>query len=145
MLRKYVSVTLIPLMLWFSGCASMPPNALAGAVAAERARFDAMGRGDVDALAQLFADDLVFCHSFGRCDTKEEYLKQMRGIAKPTTVTINNLQPRQVGGVVLINGDVVFNANMTEPPSQMKLKYTDVWVHKDGRWQLTAWQSTRLP
>jgi len=69
----------------------------------------------------------------------------MRGIVRPTAVTVNSLRPRQVGGVVLIHGDVVFNVNTNEPPTQLKLKYTGIWVHRDGRWQLTSWQSTRLP
>jgi hypothetical protein len=27
----------------------------------------------------------------------------------------------------------------------LEIGYTDIWVWKDGRWQMTAWRSARLP
>jgi hypothetical protein len=28
---------------------------------------------------------------------------------------------------------------------ELRVGYTDVWLWKDGRWQMTAWRSARLP
>jgi hypothetical protein len=29
--------------------------------------------------------------------------------------------------------------------SSTVLRYTDLWVERNGRWQMVAWQSTRIP
>jgi hypothetical protein len=30
-------------------------------------------------------------------------------------------------------------------PISFGVRFTDVYVNKDGQWQMVAWQSTRLP
>jgi hypothetical protein len=53
---------------------------------------------------------------------------------------------RVYGEVVLINGRasvVVINEGAAE--QSFEIVYTDAFVKRDGRYQMIAWQSTRLP
>ena len=35
--------------------------------------------------------------------------------------------------------------NQGQAPATFKIRYTDVWVNRGGKWQMVAWHSTRVP
>ena len=137
---------LLPLAL-LAGCQTLPvePN-LTEVEALERARFQAWVKADTAAMQPMLADDLLYCHSSGLCETKEQIVAS---IASRRTVyrkmDIVSLKPRAVGGAVLINGKADVTVDQDGKPLQFQMVYTDVYVKRDGRWQLVSWQSTRLP
>lgn len=45
---------------------------------ADNRRYETMIAGDTDALAELLADELLYTHSSGNTDTKEQYLETIR-------------------------------------------------------------------
>ena len=45
----------------------------------------------------------------------------------------------------VLTGTVGVNGEQAGQALSMRIVYTDVYVNRDGRWQLLAWQSTRLP
>ncbi len=139
----------IPLFLLtlLAGCQSMTaqPN-LVEVEAVERARFQAWINADTAAMRPLLADDLLYCHSTGQCQNKEEIVA---AIGSRETLyrkmDIVSLEPRAVGGAVLINGKLDITAESGGKGTRFQGIYTDVYVKKDGRWQMVSWQSTRLP
>jgi ketosteroid isomerase-like protein len=113
---------------------------------AEEARFAATVKADFAALDSLLADDLTYTHSNTKVETKKELLDLMRsGHYKYNALQPEDLRVRAYGDTAVINGtaavDVVSGGNLLK----LKVRFTDVWVKRGGRWQLVAWQSTRIP
>lgn len=114
--------------------------------AVERARFQAWVRADTDAMRPMLADDLLYCHSDGRCENKEQVLSSIGSRqAIYESIDVLELKPRALGGAALINGKVRMRVQLNGNPLEFTAIYTDAYVKRDGRWQLVSWQSTRLP
>jgi hypothetical protein len=47
--------------------------------------------------------------------------------------------------VAIIRGKAKVTVIDAGTSRDLHIGYTDVWVWKDGRWQMTAWRSARLP
>lgn len=112
----------------------------------ERARFAAMVRQDVDALAPMLADDLRYCHSNGLCETKSQFLESIRtGSIRYRAIEVRDLHARAADGAMVVHGTIDVDGELRGRAVRLRLIFTDVYVRRDGRWQLLAWQSTRLP
>lgn len=138
------SVALVSLL---AGCQTMnaPPD-LGEVEAVERARFQTFTSADTTAMQKVLGDDLLYCHASGKCQTKQELIAAFA--SKELVYRKLNListKPRAVGGAVLINGRVEITAEQSGQPVIFQGIYTDVYVKRDGRWQLVSWQSTRSP
>ena len=144
MTRSTVSLFLLSLL---AGCQTMsaPPN-LGEVEAVERARFQTFTRADTAAMQAVLGDDLLYCHSTGKCQTKPELIA---AFASKDLVyrklTLIDMKPRAIGGAALVNGKVEITAEQSGQPVTFQGIYTDVYVKRDGRWQLVSWQSTRSP
>jgi len=113
------------------GCSGLSAP-LADIESVERARFAAMTRQDIKALQPMLADDLIYCHSNGRCENKAQLLESIRtGRIRYRAVDILSLRPRTAAGAVIVNGSIAV--------------YMGVYVRRDGEWRLAAWQAARLP
>jgi uncharacterized protein (TIGR02246 family) len=115
--------------------------------AVERARFQAWVKGDIAAIQAVMADDVLYCHSNGQCQTKKEFIADIESKQRIyKTMHLVSMTPKALGkdGVV-INGKVDVVAE--SPGREVKFSgiYTSVYVKRDGRWQLISWQSTTLP
>jgi Domain of unknown function (DUF4440) len=118
----------------------------AGARAATLARFDAAVHGNAQALDQLLADDLDYCHSNGDCQGKRAYIDSM----KAGTMKYRSIEPtidsaKLLGEVAVILGHARVNATRDGAELNMQIGFTSVLVWRDGRWQLTSWRSLTLP
>jgi ketosteroid isomerase-like protein len=119
---------------------------LADIESVERARFAAMTHQDIKSLQSMLADDLIYCHSNGRCETKAQLLESIRtGRIVYHSVEILSLRPRTAAGAVIVNGSIAVDGSMDGLPLKMQLVYMGVYVRRDGQWRLAAWQSARLP
>ena len=49
------------------------------------------------------------------------------------------------GDVGVIRGKAKVTVSSNGKSQDLHIGYTDIWVWKDGRWQMTAWRSARLP
>jgi hypothetical protein len=148
MTRLAIPLLAVPMALaLLAGCQTMQaaPD-LAEVEAVERARFQAWVKEDVAAMRPMLADDLLYCHSSGQCQNRDEIVASITSKeADYQKMDVISLKPRAIGGAVLINGKVdvlVIDAGVTK---QFQAIYTDAYVKRDGRWQLVSWQSTRLP
>ncbi|MGH8309842.1 MAG: nuclear transport factor 2 family protein [Steroidobacteraceae bacterium] len=132
-------------LAWCAACVS-GPNPSTDIVVVERLRFAAMTRQDVNALEPMLGEDLVYCHSDGRCETKPEFLETIRsGRIRYRAINVIELRTRRVGEAVVINGSVLVDGVIGGQPRSLRIAFTDVYARRNGRWQLIAWQSTRLP
>ena len=112
----------------------------------DRKRMTAMAQKDIATLNALIADDLIYCHSTARLDTKASLIGNMeKGSTVYTSVVPSDVVAQDLGSAVVVTGiaqiSVVANGN----PRSFGVRFTDVWSNKSGAWQMTAWQSTLLP
>jgi hypothetical protein len=119
---------------------------LAGLKAAEAARFQANVDADAKVLGQLLDDDLEYVHSNGEVDTKQQFIASLTSGARDYVATTFEIQAARIlGDVAILRGTakvkVVDHGNTLD----IELGYTDVWVWKSNRWQMTAWRSARMP
>ena len=114
---------------------------------AETARFEAQVNADAAALGKLLDDGLEYTHSNGDLDTKQSFIDSLTSGTRDyitSTATIDTV--RIFGDVGVIRGKAkVTVGGKDRQPQDLHIGYTDVWLWKDGRWQMTAWRSMRMP
>ena len=114
--------------------------------ALERARFKAQIAMDVATLKPMLADDLVYCHSTGVCQNKEEFIGFVTsGTNKYLAMDILYMKPRLIDGAIVVNGKMEARVLMNGKEQHFQGIYTDVYAKRGGRWQLVSWQSTKVP
>jgi uncharacterized protein (TIGR02246 family) len=111
---------------------------------------DAVRDTNTKALEQLFADDVIITSFDGSVRGKKEELEVLKPSA---TVRIESVTNEDIG--LKIFGDVAVVTALTKinliiPIIQKKMqplamRYTAVFVKREGRWQLVALQSARAP
>jgi hypothetical protein len=115
--------------------------------AVERARFQTWVKGDVAAIRAVMADDVLYCHSSGQCQNKEEFIADIeskRRVYKKMELVSMTAKP--LGSyAVLINGTIDVVAESPGKTVQFRGIYTSVYVRRKEQWQLVSWQSTTLP
>jgi len=112
--------------------------------ALERQRFAALSRADVEQLGRWLAADLTYCYSTGVCQTRQQFLDDIRaGTLRYRSIRVLGISTRTLGGAVLLNGRIEIEVEMQGQPNRLELVYTDVWEQRDAGWQLVAWHSSR--
>lgn len=115
-------------------------------LAAETARVDALLRADYDALDRLLGEDLTYTHSTAVLDTKAMFLESLRsGRLRYLQFRHEDPKVRVLGDVGLINTVVHIVSVNRGQENRNHLRVTIVYAKRDGRWQMVAWQSTRMP
>jgi hypothetical protein len=116
---------------------------------AGRRHYAAASAGDTEALSELLADELIYSHSNGVNTPKAEYLQM---VADGHYVTMGMTVDHSVESLVVLSDDVVVVrgkqiSNTTGAEGRFKMDDTqasslDVWVNRDGRWQLVGHHMT---
>jgi hypothetical protein len=111
---------------------------------AEQARCSAVGRSDWPALGNLLAEEFTYTHSSGRTEDKTTQLARLQEFDR--AVERLSIQVRLYGEVAVTNGELVFHlpAVNGKPATDPHVDVMQVWVKRDGRWQLAAHHSIRL-
>lgn len=109
------------------------------------ARVAADFRADRVALDSLLADDLTYARSSGVMDDKARVLAEVGpgGPYQLDYLTPDSLQVRAYGSVGVVTG--ILRVKLSAQPAPYRIRFTDVWAERRGRWQLVAFQATRLP
>jgi hypothetical protein len=116
-------------------------------LALQQARFDAAIAQDVSALEGMVADEVRYCHTTGSVDTKASYLEMVRtGSIDWLEVHPNGMEARIYGEVGIIAGEVhqKITVGGRAEPVDMHIRTIDVYVNRDGRWQLTEFQASNV-
>ncbi|RPD45061.1 nuclear transport factor 2 family protein [Hymenobacter sediminis] len=119
--------------------------------ALERQRFEAQVKKDYAVLEKVFSEDLVYTHSNGKQNNKQEYLQSIRdGKSQYDKIDVEALNVRAYndGKAAVVNGTIT----ITLPPKPdgtlnlAHLKYVVVQI-KDPKkgWQVVLWQSQKQP
>ena len=126
--------------------ASESTAALADSVRAlESARATALLSVDTTALARMTADEFVEISRLGQLRTKADNIREIgSGALKLTTVKYDSLTVQLYGDVAILRGVADNTGTFRGFPFAGKLRYTRVFVRRDGRWQAVAMQHTMM-
>jgi len=114
--------------------------------AAEISRFEAQVNADAKVLGQLLDDGLEYTHSNGDLDTKASFIDSLTSGKRDYVSSVATIETvRLFGDVGVIRGKAKVTVASDGKSQDLHIGYTDIWVWKDGRWQMTAWRSARLP
>ena len=109
-------------------------------------RFKAMVRGDLTALRMALSDQLTYTHSSGRHDTKAEFLASLTlGQLSYKAIIPEARTVRVYGGVGTVTGTARMEVAARGQDAHFRIRYLAVYVKAQDRWQMVAWQSTRVP
>jgi ketosteroid isomerase-like protein len=111
----------------------------------DRQRMQAMASKDIPTLNKLLADELIYCHSSARLDTKQSLIGAMQsGATVYTGVEPSEVKAQDCGDAVVLTGIARINVMSGGKPNAFSVRFTDVYAKRGGQWQMVTWQSTRL-
>ena len=112
----------------------------------DRQRMAAMVAKDYARLEALIGDDLIYTHSSARMDTKASLIGAMQsGATVYTGADPSEVKAQDLGDTVVLTGVARMQVVSNGTPNAFTIRFTDVWAKRAGGWQMTTWQSTKLP
>ena len=109
-------------------------------------RFDAMVRNDVKAVADCLADEVTYTHTTGETQTKTQFLETLRtGSLKYEQIEPADLNVRFYGETAVVTGHSTMHVQSQGRRQVFQIRFVELEVLQNGRWQTVAWQATRLP
>jgi hypothetical protein len=134
------------ILLLLTACAQLNSASPESVEQVERRRFAAMVAQDIAVLEPMLAEELRYVHSNGQLENKAQFIETIRsGSRRFRAIVVQELDIRTYDDVAVVSGLLTADAQAGDQPVALKLRFTDVYINRDGRWQLVAWQSTRLP
>jgi len=113
--------------------------------AAEQARREALLKADTVALSRLVADEFVEISRLGQIRTRADNIRDIAsGDLKLTSVRYDSLVVRIYGDVAVLRGIADNTGSFRGFPFSGRIRYTRVFVRRDGRWQAVTMQQTSL-
>lgn len=114
--------------------------------AVEIARGQALLRADTIALSRMVAEEFVEISRQGTRRTRADNIRDIAsGQLKLTSVRYDSLTVRIYGDIVVLQGIADNTGTFHGLPFSGKIRYTRVFVRRDGRWQAVAMQQTSMP
>lgn len=106
---------------------------------------EAVARHDADAVARIEADEFICTDPSGAVTHKAEDVAS----AKSHDIDLKTFEMEDVktsiyGETAVVTGKTSFSGLAREQPFNGKYRWTDVFVKRDGRWQVVASQATNI-
>jgi ketosteroid isomerase-like protein len=138
---------LFPLLALTAGLGLAAPRSADGVKAAEKSWATATVAGDEATLKQLLAADLTYTHSNGETDTRATFIDNLKtGARNYHRLDHESMEVRLYGSAAVLAAVArVETSQKGGPPNPVRLRFIHVWIWQQGRWQLVAHQSLRLP
>ena len=131
-------------------CARPSKRALARVTAesevrmAEHQRFEAMTNQDVASLDTLLDDGLTY-HSGGVVQTRQQFMNTIKKQQLVyESITPSAVRVRVYDGLALVTGQSAMRVRNSAGLNSYNVRFTEVYIRRDGHWLLTAWQTKRL-
>ena len=111
----------------------------------ERGWNDAVYRQDANFVANLLADEFIVTYDDG---ARGDKARELALVAEFNQQVVSAVQDDFTVRVYQDTAVVWFTLNLVGmrqgQRAELTLRYTDVWVQRDGRWQCVSSQSTRV-
>ena len=129
-----------------SGARAAPSEANEEVAQVEARWARALVAADLEALDAIYADDLVYIHSNGSIETKQQFLDSIAtGRLRFRTVTLRDSQVRLYGNSAVVSALYDLGLEVGGGSVTMSIQYMTVYVGEPGAWRIVAQQTTRLP
>jgi ketosteroid isomerase-like protein len=102
--------------------------------------------GDRSFIEQILADDWSVTDLTGRVLTKAEVLEEAFGSKdrKIDSMRIDDIEVRSFGDWAIVTGRTQASGEYQDEVAEVTLRFTDVFVNRNGNWQAVASQATLL-
>jgi ketosteroid isomerase-like protein len=113
--------------------------------ATEKAWAAAVVAQDFAKLDGFLSAKLIYAHSTGAVETKDEYLKRLHsGAQKYDAIEYEKTAVQVYGDTAMAHSHLTMRGTSNGAPFNDRLMMMHVWVKTAGQWQLTAHQTTKL-
>ena len=105
-------------------------------------------KGDKKVFDDFFADDVIYTRSAGVTVDKAEILKNIdvRGANEPqATFDADDFTVHPYGDAAVVNFRLVMHNVAVGKTETTYFRNTGTFLKRNGRWQVVAWQATRVP
>ena len=151
MTRRVAAAALAALLIAASGPAANPSDeerTKAELVQLERDIGAANVRRDAAFFERVEGAEFVFTDSAGGLTTKAEDVESVRKLANPDVkllaYDVDDVQVRLYAEVAVVTGRVTTRQLVKGEERTGRSRFTDVFVRRDGRWQIVAGHSSRI-
>jgi ketosteroid isomerase-like protein len=107
---------------------------------------EAWARGDVGALRGMLSPSYTHTDVRGRFQDRDAWLEYAHGRGGAATqITFADVTTRLIGDVAVITGRNDMsggNIVLGDERSSLSLRFTQIWIRRDGRWLREAFQAT---
>lgn len=142
------TLTAILLITTATGCvgAGAGTGAEAAILRTEEARIAAMIAADATALDRCLGNELTYVHSNGDLETKAQFLSRIAsGDLQYKAVRQQDVAVQVFGDSAIVTGLAAMDVRSKGTDLTMQIRFTNCYVARNDRWEMVAWQSTRLP
>ena len=113
--------------------------------AVEQARGEALLHADTVALSRMLATEFMEISRLGLVRTRADNIRDISsGDLKLLTVKYDSLSVRIYGAVAVLTGIADNTGQFRGFPFSGKIRYTRVFVRREGRWQAVLMQQTPM-
>jgi len=107
-------------------------------------------QGNVAGFEAFFADDVIYTRSAGVVTNKPEILKNVANLRptpeSKTTYSADDITVHDYGDTAIVAFQLVARTEHSGGKVEISnYRNTGTFLHRKGRWQVVAWQSTRMP
>jgi ketosteroid isomerase-like protein len=103
--------------------------------------------GDQAGYSAFLTDDWSVINTDGQILTKDQVLREMfvTGERRIDAIAVDDVKVRLLGDVAVVTGRTAASGVVRGTTITATLRFTDVFVRRNGRWQIAASQGTRVP
>ena len=102
-------------------------------------------QADTVALSRMVAEEFTEVSRLGQLRTRADNIRDIAsGVLKLTSVKYDSLTVRIYGDVAVLSGIADNAGTFRGFPFSGKIRYTRIFVRRDGRWQAVAMQQTSM-
>ncbi len=143
-MKRAVAIGVVMVVAGGAGLARSAQSVEDQLVALDQASNDAQVRKDRATLERLWGDDYLYTHSNGSLATKAEDIADTMSGMSWTAARLDDMQVRVYGNVGIVTGRLTMEGTSKSYASGAR-RFTDIFVKRDGRWQLVGGQTTMAP
>ena len=105
----------------------------------EQRLANAVVERDLQTYSSLLAQDWTTIDLAGRVLTKSQVMEELASKDRRIeSATIDEIRVRELGGVAVVTGRTTATGNYQGQRATVELRFTDVFVRRDGRWQVVG-------